>query len=236
MNVNTQFRLRSFVRRDGRRTVAQDRARAALKPRFGLEVQAGMLCFEAVFGRHADTFLEIGFGSGQSLLALAEAHPERNYIGVETHKPGQGALYLGIESAALTNLRVYDADVIDVVEQCIPDASLAGVLIFFPDPWPKRKHHPRRLVQLTFLQQIMAKLIPGGELHLATDWEDYARHMMRVLSATAGLVNLAGELHYAERSPHRPMMTKFERRAEREGRPVWELQFKKAMDNTHLLP
>jgi tRNA (guanine-N7-)-methyltransferase len=222
-----QFRLRSFVRRDGRRTVAQERAYNALWPQFGLQLEQGLIDYSKVFGREGPRFLEIGFGSGHSLLALAKAHPERDYIGVETHKPGIGALFLGIEVDALTNLRVYDCDVIDILQQCIPDASLDGIQIFFPDPWPKRRHHPRRLIQPEFVALAVSKLKQHGVLHLATDWQHYAVHMMQVVSGEPLLENTAGVSQYAGRSPNRPILTKFERRAEREGRQVWELQLTK---------
>lgn len=221
------FRLRSFVRRDGRRTAAQERAYAALWPQFGLHVSNGLIAYESVFHRSAPRFLEIGFGSGQSLLALAKARPEYDFIGVETHKPGIGALFLGIEQQALTNLRVYDHDVIDVLTSCIPAASLDGVQLFFPDPWPKRRHHLRRLIQPDFINVLAATLKVNGTVHMATDWEDYAMHMLRVMSQAAQFVNLASPQHFATRSAHRPILTKFESRALREGRQIWELQFRK---------
>jgi tRNA (guanine-N7-)-methyltransferase len=219
------FRLRSFVRRDSRRTASQKRAYAGLWPQFGLPMQAGLLDYQQVFHRDAKRFLEIGFGKGESLLALAKTEPNQDFIGVETHKPGIGAICLGIESHQLTNLRIYDGDVIDVLQQCIPPASLHGVQIFFPDPWPKRRHHARRLIQQEVVSLIVEKLKIGGTLHLSTDWEDYARHMMRILSQEKRLVNLAGDDQFAARSIYRPILTKFERRALREGRQVWELQF-----------
>lgn len=229
MNVQSQvekkqYRIRSFVRRDGRRTPAQERAWEQLKPQYGLELSAGQVNFDDLFQRQTDTYLEIGFGSGQSLLAIAKHRPDINFIGVETHKPGVGALFLGMQQHELTNLRVYNVDVVDVLTQCIPDNSLAGVQIFFPDPWQKRRHHQRRLIQPEFLKLLIAKLKPKGELHLATDWEHYALHMMRVVSAEPELENLAGVGNFAERSPLRPIVTKFERRAEREGRKVYELR------------
>jgi tRNA (guanine-N7-)-methyltransferase len=190
-----------------------------------LQVAHGLLNYQQVFNRDVSRFLEIGFGTGQSLLALASAEPSKDFIGVETHKPGIGALFLGIRQHQLTNLRVYDSDVIDVLEKCIPPASLDGVQIFFPDPWPKRRHHARRLIQPDFVRLVVEKLKIGGTLHLATDWDDYATHMMRVLSQENRLVNAFGLNQFAERSVYRPILTKFERRAMREGRQIWELQF-----------
>ena len=219
------FRIRSFVRRDSRKTIAQERAYTALWPRYGLIVENGLINYAHVFAREAPRFLEIGFGTGQSLLALAKAQPEKDFIGVETHIPGVGALLLGMEHDLLSNIRIYNQDAVDVLEQCIPLASLDGAQLFFPDPWPKRRHHPRRLIQPAFINLIVSKLKLGGMLYLATDWEDYAKHMLRVLSNEQMLENVAGLNQFAQRSPHRPIVTKFERRAEREGRSVWELQF-----------
>jgi tRNA (guanine-N7-)-methyltransferase len=221
------FRLRSFVRRDSRLTAAQERAQAALSPTFGIEVTDQPFDFKTLFGREAKTFLEIGFGSGLSLLAVAKLQPENNFIGVETHKPGIGALYLGIQADELTNIRVCYADVIDVLEKSIPNNSLDGVQIFFPDPWPKRRHHARRLIQPAFLKLVVSKLKQGGVLHLATDWEDYATHMLTVVTQEKTLKNLAGEGQFAARSSQRPVVTKFEQRAEKEGRLIRELQLEK---------
>jgi tRNA (guanine-N7-)-methyltransferase len=222
-----KFRIRSFVRRDGRRTAAQENAYAELWPRFGLSLENGMLDLGQLFGNDAPCLLEIGFGMGQSLLAAAIANPDKNFIGVETHRPGIGALLLGVELNELTNIRVFHTDVIDVLEKCIPNASLAGIQIFFPDPWQKRKHHGRRLIQPEFLKLITSKLKPDAELHLATDWDDYAVHMMKVVSAETALVNVAGVGQFAERSPYRPIVSKFEGRAIREGRKIWELRLQR---------
>jgi tRNA (guanine-N7-)-methyltransferase len=229
MSVSSQqtFRLRSFVIRGGRGTAAQVRAMRAAWPRFGLDLAAGKLDFAQVFGREAPTYLEIGFGSGQTLLAAAAAHPDKNFIGVETHRPGIGALLMGVEDLAITNVRVFQADVIDVLEKCILNVSLAGVQIFFPDPWQKRRHHARRLLQPEFLQTIAARLQTGGSLHLATDWEDYAEHMLRVVSLSPQFENLAGSNQFGGRSPFRPSISKFEQRALEEGRVISELQLRK---------
>ncbi len=223
-----QHRIRSFVRRNARLTAAQARAYEALWPRFGLTVAAGNIDNQPIFGRTAPCFLEIGFGTGQSLLALAAAHPELNLIGVDTHKPGIGAVLLGMQQQDLSNIRLYDADVIDVLEQCIPPDSFEGIQIFFPDPWPKRRHYPRRLIQASYVQLMITKLKMNGSLHLATDWEDYAKQMLQVLSQETALKNVAGPHQFAPtRSVYRPVITKFEARGIKEKRKIWELQFVK---------
>lgn len=221
------FRLKSFVRRDGRMTAAQKQAYQTCYPQLALQVKNSLVTFDDVFGRQAPRLLEIGFGSGQSLLALAKLHPDKDFVGVETHKPGIGALMLGVMQQQLQNVRFFHADVVDVLTQCIPDSSLDGVQIFFPDPWQKRRHHGRRLIQADFLQLILQKLKSKGSLHLATDWEDYAKHMLKVLSQTTAISNLSATGQFATRSCYRPIETKFERRALREGRHVFELQFQK---------
>jgi len=229
LNVSEKFfrRIRSFVKRDGRMTPGQRRVLDELWPSFGLEMKAGQLDFTQAFGREAPCYLEIGFGSGHSLLAVARSHPEKNFIGIETYQPGIGTLLLGVEQAQINNIRVYYADAVEVLQQCIPAASLDGVQIFFPDPWQKRRHHKRRLIQPDFVKLVTDKLKPEGILHLATDWENYAEHMMDVLSAADNLVNLAGPNQFATRSSQRPVITKFEQRSHHSGRPTWELQFSK---------
>jgi len=220
-------RVRSFVRRDGRMTDAQKCALDSMLPQFGLNLQEGFIHLPNVFQREAKTNLEIGFGSGYSLLEMAKAHPEQNFIGIETHLPGIGSLLQGIDAAKLQNIRVYYADAVEVLQHCILDNSLDVVQIFFPDPWPKRKHHKRRLIQENFIKLILTKLKSGAAIHLATDWQHYAAQMMRVLSHIAELKNIMGAGHYANRSSQRPVMTKFEQRGQQCGREIWELQFVK---------
>lgn len=233
LNQVKQFRIRSFVRRDGRKTPAQMHAFTMLWPRFGLTINNGEINYCEIFGRKAPCFLEIGFGSGQSLLALAKAHPDKDFIGIETHKPGVCALLLGIQLTNLTNVRVYNWDAIDVLEQCIPNHSLDGVQIFFPDPWPKRRHHARRLIKNEFVQLMIEKLKIDATLHLSTDWEDYAQQMLSVLSKEKNLINLAGLNEFANRSPLRPIITKFERRAICADRTIFDLQFKRIISNSN---
>jgi len=220
-------RIRSFVRRDGRMTPAQRRAVTELRGRFGLDVSEGLMDFSRIFGRSAPCYLEIGFGTGHSLLAAALQHPEVDFIGVETHLPGIGTLLAGIEEKGVTNIRVCHSDVVLVLGQCLAPESLAGVQIFFPDPWPKRRHHKRRLVQTPFIKDCLSKLAPGGILHLATDWEEYAVQMMRVLSEFSELENMAGAHQYAARSNQRPLVTRFEKRGEQAGHVIRELAFVK---------
>lgn len=217
--------VKSFVIRAGRMTEGQKQAVADQWPRFGLDVAAGLLDQQAVFGRRAPLVFEIGFGMGGSLAEMAAAHPDRDYIGVEVHRPGVGNLLKLAEVAALTNLRVYQADAKDVLQHCIADASLATVQIFFPDPWHKKRHHKRRLIQPEFVQELRGKLAVGGVLHLATDWEPYAQQMMEVLSAAPGFRNRFGTGAWA--TEHDRPSTKFEQRGERLGHGVWDLMFER---------
>lgn len=220
-------RIRSFVRRDGRMTDAQRLALETCWPHVGLDLRDGFINFDVVFKRQARRVLEIGFGSGHSLLAAAKAHPDHDFIGIETHQPGIGTLLHHIQAEQLNNIRIYYADAVEVLNQCIPDHSLDIMQIFFPDPWRKRRHHKRRIIQPDFLSLVATKLKPGGELHLATDWEDYALHMMKVLSSSVDFKNAYGEAKYAERSSQRPVVTKFEKRGEIAGHKIWELLFYK---------
>jgi tRNA (guanine-N7-)-methyltransferase len=219
-------RIRSFVRREGRLTRGQQRALDELFPRYGLEQSEKLIDLTVLFGRQADTVLEIGFGNGASLAEMAKADPAHNYLGIEVHRPGVGNLLLQIEAQQITNLRVMCADAVEVVEQMIPDASLARVQLFFPDPWHKKKHHKRRIVQPGFVQLLRRKLKPGGVLHMATDWQDYAEHMLAVMSAAEGFVNQQGAGQYAQRPDYRPL-TKFEQRGHRLGHGVWDLLFER---------
>lgn len=219
-------RVRSFVRRDGRLTVSQQRALDALLPRFGVALD-GVVDFDNVFGRHAPRTLEIGFGNGVSLAQMAAVAPERDFLGIEVHRPGVGHLLLEIEHHALTNVRVICADAVDVLERHIEAASLDRVLLFFPDPWPKTRHHKRRILQPAFVALVHERLKPGGIFHMATDWRHYAEQMLEVMSDTAGFRNAAGHGQFAPKPDYRPE-TKFERRGLRLGHGVWDLVFVRA--------
>nr|WP_315196363.1 tRNA (guanosine(46)-N7)-methyltransferase TrmB [uncultured Aquabacterium sp.] len=216
--------IRSFVMRAGRTTEGQARALADLGPRFVLPYTERLLDFQAVFGRQAPVVLEIGFGMGDATAKIAEVLPETDFIGCEVHEPGVGALLKQIGERELTNLRIVQDDAVQVLKHMIPPASLAGVHIFFPDPWHKKRHHKRRLIQPGFVADLLAHLAPGGYLHCATDWEPYAQQMLEVLSAEPGLVNTAEG--YAEKPAYRPL-TKFENRGLRLGHGVWDLVFRK---------
>lgn len=226
LGVNFPTRVRSFERRSGRQTPGQLRAYQTIWPQFGLPNVPQPLNFTNTFGREAPRILEIGFGTGQSLLALAKDNPDKDYIGIETHKPGIGALLLGMQRLGLSNIRVYEADAVDVLADCIPPHSLQTVQIFFPDPWPKRRQSARRLIQPDFIQQLSKVLIPNGELHLATDWEDYAQHMLRVMQQDPAFINMANDQRFHVRSIQRPIITKFEQRAILAGRQIWDLAYR----------
>ena len=217
--------VRSFVRRTTRMTPAQRAAIERLWPAVGLEAR-GMLDLDAVFGRRAPRVMEIGFGNGEALVSLAESHPERDYLGVDVYEPGIGRLLAAIERKALTNVRVLRGDAMDILRDNIPPGSLDAILLWFPDPWPKKRHHKRRLVQPEFVKVVASRLVPGGLFHLATDWENYAEHMLEVLGAEDALVNLAGSGAFCTTATGRPV-TKFERRGLGLGHKVWDLQFER---------
>ena len=218
--------VRSFVVRAGRMTTAQERAWRELWPRYGLETGDGPLDLAAVFGRDAPRTLEIGFGNGETLATLAAAHPERDYLGIEVHRPGVGHLMLRAAELGLTNLRVVCRDAVEVLERCVAPASLDEVLLYFPDPWPKKRHHKRRIVQPGFVELVASRLRSGGVLRMATDWQPYAEHMLAVLSECAALRNAAEDGGHVPRPESRPV-TRFERRGQRLGHGVWDLAFRR---------
>ncbi len=216
--------IRSFVLRQGRLSAAQERAIQGGMPRWGVPFQAAPLDLDTVFGRKAARVLEIGFGMGTATVAIAEADPDRDFLGVEVHSPGIGALLKLIEEKGLRNVRVVQHDAVEVVRDMLPPASLRGVHVFFPDPWPKTRHHKRRLLQAEFVALLASRLEPGGYLHVATDWQDYAQHILEVLSAEKGLRNRhAG---FAPRPDHRPL-TGFELKGLGKGHGVWDVLFER---------
>ncbi len=219
-------RIRSFIRRQGRLTPGQEVALDQHWSQYGLEPELDY-DFSQVFGRQAPLIVEIGFGNGDSLAKMAAANPDHDYIGIEVHKPGVGHLLILLHEQGLTNVRVYCHDAIEILEQKIPDHSLAGLHLFFPDPWHKKKHHKRRIVRPSFVDLLNKKLQVGGYFHAATDWQHYAESMLEVLSASEGLKNTSLTQDYCERPDYRPL-TKFEQRGLRLGHGVWDLIFSKS--------
>ncbi len=219
-------RIRSFVLREGRLTKGQQRSLDLFWPTMGLEYQATPYDMKAVFGREADLVLEIGFGMGKSLVQMAKAAPDKDFIGIEVHKPGVGACLGEAETEGVKNLRLFEHDAIEILNDSIADNSLSTVQLFFPDPWHKKRHHKRRIVQAEFAQLLRRKLKVGGVFHMATDWENYAEHMLEVMTAAGGYSNLSETNDYVPRPEHRPL-TKFENRGVNLGHGVWDLMFKK---------
>ena len=216
--------VRSYVLRQGRMSPAQQRALDTLLPRYGLQWQATPPDFDRVFGRSAPRILEIGFGMGETTAAIAQAHPEDDFLGVEVHGPGVGALLQRLDALGLTNVRVVRHDAVAVVETMIAEHSLAGIHVFFPDPWPKKRHHKRRLLGSAFVHALARRLSPGGYLHVATDWEDYAQEILATLAAEPLLANIAPG--FCPRPAHRPQ-TKFEARGLKLGHGVWDIVFRR---------
>jgi tRNA (guanine-N7-)-methyltransferase len=214
--------IRSYVLRQGRVTDAQRRAREEWMPRYGVPFAAAPLDLDLVFGRAAPKILEIGFGMGETTAAIAASHPGNDYLGIEVHTPGVGSLLRRVAELGLANVRVIQHDAADVIEAMVAPASLDGVHVFFPDPWPKKRHHKRRLIQPPFVRLLASRMKPGAYLHVATDWEDYARQVLEVLSGESLLVNTADG--FAPRPEWRPQ-TKFEARGLRLGHRVWDLLF-----------
>jgi tRNA (guanine-N7-)-methyltransferase len=219
--------IRSYVLRQGRLTAAQQRACEELFPQFGIPYRDGPLDLDEVFGRAAPKILEIGFGMGETTADIASRHPENDYLGIEVHTPGVGSLLRRVADAGLANVRVIRHDAVEVLRAMIPPASLAGVHIFFPDPWPKKRHHKRRLIQPFFVALLASRMKPGAYLHVATDWEDYAQQILEVLSAEPSLANTADG--FAPRPLWRPE-TKFETRGIRLGHRVWDVLFRRRPD------
>jgi tRNA (guanine-N7-)-methyltransferase len=220
---NTRRHIRSFVLRQGRVSNAQRRAVETLLPTFGIAYAPAPLDLDAAFGRLAPKILEIGFGMGETTAQIALAHPHNDYLGIEVHTPGVGSLLRLIETHALANVRIIQHDAVEVLNHMIAAGSLSAIHIFFPDPWPKKRHHKRRLINPTLVHLLAGRLRPGGYLHLATDWEDYALQMLEVLSAETQLDNSAQ--NFAARPSYRPL-TKFETRGLKLGHRVWDIVFR----------
>jgi len=222
--MHPQRHIRSFVLRAGRTTPAQERALVELWPTYGIESGDATLDLAAAFGRSAQRCLEIGFGAGEVIGSLAENNPHIDYLGIEVHRAGLGRLLLRAQHGNLKNLRVICNDAVDVLRDHIADQSLDEVLVFFPDPWHKKRHHKRRLIEPSFVSIVAAKLRIGGILRLATDWQAYAEQMLAVCNANPSLQSLSKELAYVARPEFRPL-TRFERRGERLGHGVWDLAY-----------
>ncbi len=225
MNELRNRPIRSFVMRTGRMTAGQSRALEELWPKYGVEFSPEPLSLDALFGRVAPRTLEIGFGNGEHLAALAAAHPERDYFGIEVHRPGVGHLLLLAATNNLANVRASSHDAVEVLREQIPEGSLDEVLVLFPDPWHKKRHHKRRLIQPLFVELIASRLRPGGILRLATDWEEYAQQMLEVVGAAKTLfTNLSPSADWMPR-PDERVPTRFEKRGQRLGHGVWDLAF-----------
>jgi tRNA (guanine-N7-)-methyltransferase len=233
-------RIRSFVVRAGRMTAGQERAWQELWPRFGIEYTAAPIDIDRVFNRPGARVLEIGFGTGDALLAYAQLHPDHNCIGIEVHPPGVGHLMLKAQELGITNIRTVCHDAVDVLDKCVPAQSLDEVHIFFPDPWHKKRHHKRRLIQPPFIDLLARVVKPNGIVRLATDWQNYAEHMLSVMDAHSSFENIAytptttkvssedSQLPsgFVARLAHRPL-TRFERRGHRLGHGVWDLAYRR---------
>ena len=229
MDIRPEYRkksIRSYVVRAGRMTDGQRNAFENSWAQYGLKLTDGAIDTDDVFGRSGTKVLEIGFGMGDSLLQMAAAEPDTDFIGIEVHPPGVGRLIASAEEQKITNLRVYLADATDVLNECIPAQSLQRLQLYFPDPWHKKKHNKRRIVQPQFVQLIRDKLEVGGVLHMATDWQHYAEQMLEVLEVAPGFKNTVAEQQYSPRPDYRPL-TKFEKRGERLGHGVWDLLYQK---------
>lgn len=218
--------IKSYVLRAGRMSPRQQQGLTEYLPRYELAESEQAWDWQTVFGREADTIVEIGFGMGASLLTMAINRPELNFLGIEVHRAGLGSLAADIHDHQLLNLKLAGRDAVQVFKNQIPDQSLAGIQIYFPDPWPKKRHHKRRLVQPALIELLSSKLKPGAYLHCATDWQDYAEQMLSVLSAASQLKNSQAAGGYSPRPDWRPL-TKFEQRGNQLGHGVWDLIFEK---------
>lgn len=226
MNDKKHRNIRSFVLRKGRLTTAQQHALDELWPHYGIENSEVTLDFEDHFERPADVIVEIGFGNGVSTWKMAQQEPEKNFIGIEVHEPGVGHLLMALEEHHIENVRIVCADAVEFLQKRIPDASLSGVRIYFPDPWPKKRHHKRRIIQPEFVSLLARCMKPGAILHLATDWQNFADHTLEVMQGNTEFSNLSDNGDYCERPEWRPY-TKYERRGERLGHEVRDLLYQR---------
>jgi len=215
--------IRSFVLRSGRITTAQQRNLDSLWSYYGVEISTAILNWDVIFGRNAPLWVEIGFGNGDFLVHLAQQHPEVNLLGIEVHRPGIGNLLGKVQNSGITNVRVCCADAIEVVRNCLAPRIVQRAYILFPDPWPKKRHQKRRLIQHPFISELGERFAPGGQLHLATDWEDYARQISAVISTAPGWRNLneADKISH----PTRALVTRFEDRGKNLGHRIWNFSF-----------
>ncbi|WP_199744225.1 tRNA (guanosine(46)-N7)-methyltransferase TrmB [Legionella sp. km772] len=217
-------KIKSYVLRAGRVSNRQQQGLDFWLKNYQLLLRDSLWDYAEIFQRNSDVIVEIGFGMGASLLTMAKANPQLDYIGIEVHQAGVGSLVADLHEHQVANVRVVPHDAVEVFQTQLADNSLAGVQIFFPDPWHKKRHHKRRLIQTEFIQLLVKKIKPGGFLHCATDWQDYAEHILAVLSNETALTNQQHEGGYAPRPESRPL-TKFEQRGERLGHGVWDLVF-----------
>ncbi len=228
-NEHMHRRIRSFVLRQGRLTKGQAHALETVWPQFGIEYAEELLDLNQVFARkNSKKILEIGFGMGESTAKIAQTLPDCDFVAVEVHTPGVGSLLKLIEESSIPNIRIIQHDVVEVLQHMIADNSLDGVHIFFPDPWHKKRHHKRRLIQAEFLKLLCTKLKVGAYIHVATDWQEYAEWVLEILSAEPQLQNTASDLvpAYAEKPAYRPL-TKFENRGIKLGHGVWDMVFRR---------
>lgn len=220
--------IRSYVLRQGRVSNAQRRAHDDLLPRYGVEYSREPIDFDRLFGRGAPRILEIGFGMGETTARIAEENPGNDYLALEVHTPGVGSLLKTLAERGIGNVRIVQHDAVEVLEHMIPPGSLTGAHIFFPDPWPKKRHHKRRLIKSPLVALLASRLQPGGYVHAATDWEEYAQQILEVFSAEPALTNTADG--YAPRPAYRPL-TKFEQRGLKLGHGVWDIVFRRRDQN-----
>lgn len=218
--------VRSFVLRGGRLTEGQKRALDEYWPRYGIGEAESILDFKALFGNEAPVIMEIGFGNGDATWRMAQSSPEKNFLGVEVHQPGVGHLLLKMEQHEISNIRIANDDVVVFLNERVPKESLAGVLIYFPDPWPKKRHHKRRLIQPSLIALLASRMRSGALLHLATDWEPYAKFMLEVMTSSSDFKNLSSTRDFCDQPEWRPQ-TKYESRGQRLGHQVRDLLFRK---------